>query len=88
MRVYCPRGHRIADVDVTDSGLDIHVSGPAWHGNCGLVWLYAHSQRVTRVHAHCFAPRCRYDGSMDYRVLWAELAAAAARGERKYKLTH
>ena len=87
IRVCCPRGHFIADVEVTDSGLDIHVSGLKGHGNCGLVWLYAPRQRIRRVHAQCFKRDCPYDGSMDYPDLCAELAAAVARGDTRHRLT-
>jgi hypothetical protein len=80
--VQCPKGHFIATVDVTDDGLDIHAD------RCGLVWLYAPKQDITRVHARCFSRHCTYDGSLDERLLWAELAAASARGDKKHRLTH
>lgn len=69
IKVKCPHGHFIATVEVTDTGLNIHGD------RCGLVWLYAPTQEITRVHARCFARRCTYDGSIDYAVLHAELAA-------------
>ena len=79
--VQCPKGHFIAAVNVTDDGLDIlHAD------RCGLVWLYAPNQKITRVHARCLSRHCTYDGSLDYRALCAELAGAVARGDTKYRL--
>ncbi|HSS25789.1 MAG TPA: hypothetical protein VLL82_15630 [Mycobacterium sp.] len=81
--VQCPEGHYIATVDVTDDGLEIHA-----HRRFGLSWGYVPTLDITRVHARCFSLRCTYDGSMDEKVLYAELAAASARGETKHKLAH
>lgn len=79
--VQCPKGHFIATVNVTDDGLDILRPD-----RCGLVWLYAPRPRITRVHARCLNRYCKYDGSLNYRALCAELARAVARGDTKYRL--
>jgi hypothetical protein len=86
VRLQCPREHFIADVEVTDDGV---VTARGRHGRHGIIpALYAPGQGIGRLHARCFATRCGYDGSMDPQVLCAELTAAAARGETRYKLTH
>jgi hypothetical protein len=78
--VQCPKGHFIATVNVTDDGI---IPRGTRHG---LVWDYAPTQDITRVHARCLSRHCTYDGSLDYRTLCAELAAATARGDTKHRL--
>lgn len=82
IRVYCPEGHFIADVEVADGKIIAHG---AEHG---LFSLYAPVLGASRLHARCFARRCTYDGSIKYQVLYAQLAAAEAHGDTKYRLSH
>ncbi len=78
IRVLCPRGHFIADVDVVAGNV---IPRGLRHG---LSWDYAPDHNITRVRARC--PRCKYDGSIDYAVLCAEVAQAAAARHAQHRL--
>jgi len=80
MRVECPKGHFIAEVDINAEG---HVIPRGLRH--GLSWDYAPSRDLTRIRGRC--QRCGYDGSVDYAVLCAEVTQAAASGNVEYRMT-
>jgi len=79
MRLLCPKRHLIDNVDVID-GKVIPRGVPR-----GLTWGHAAPQDITCVRAQC--RRCKYDRSVDYRTLCAEVARAATRGDPEYRMT-
>jgi hypothetical protein len=88
LRLLCPRGHFIASVDITpDGGIIPHWTKPRRNDRVeyGLLWGYAQKQDLSCIRARC--RRCGYDGSVDYAVLCAELAATASAGEVEHRLT-
>jgi hypothetical protein len=76
IRLYCPRGHFIADVNIDDDGRIIPI------GTHGLSWGYAEALGHSCVRARCLSGRCDYDGSVDYAKLRRDLAAP---GITKYR---
>ena len=79
IRVLCPKGHFIANVDINENGHAIPRG--IRHG---LTWGYAADLDLSCIRAHC--RRCGYDGSVDYGVLCREVAHAVASGDAEYRL--
>ncbi len=68
MRVLCPRGHSLHRW----TSQTARSSRAGQHH--GLSWGFAGNLGISCIRARC--RKCKYDGSTDYAVLCAELAAA------------
>lgn len=80
IRLCCPRGHFIADVNINGKG---HVIPRGVRH--GLSWGYNPDRDISCIRAQC--RRCGYDASLDYVVLCTDVGAAAAAGHAEHRLT-
>ena len=79
MRLLCPKGHFIADMDINENG---HIIPRGLRH--GLSWGYAPKLDLSCIRAQC--RRCGYDGSVDYGMLCADVAQAVVSGDAEYRL--
>jgi hypothetical protein len=91
IRVQCPRGHFIADVEIY-----VDRQGSMWMTQLSAFSRGVWAQEVAdtddpeitdKVRATCASLKCRYEGSFDYERTAIELAVYALGGHSKYRLT-
>lgn len=99
IRMRCPRGHFIADVDVhvpyPTAPIRMHFRGPGRHYGSDRknqkdraygVREYIHSSSGSHV-VRVQCPKCPYDGKFRYSTLAVQLAVYALEGHAEYSLT-